>query len=112
MFHFPLVPWSAAERNGHKYGTKDLIKIEGSNLPERLEILGYLDRRITLIYIKDGVVERKCQPDMPEILRNVVKCTNPRCITSIEAGCDHIFKLSPSGKYRCLYCNQELPVQR
>lgn len=66
-----------------KYGTKDLIKIEGSNLPERLEIL-----------------------------RNVVKCTNPRCITSIEAGCDHIFKLSPSGKYRCLYCNQELPVQR
>lgn len=35
-----------------------------------------------------------------------------RCITSIEAGCDHIFKLSPSGKYRCLYCNQELPVQR
>ena len=59
-----------------KYGTKDLIKIEGSNLPERLEILGYLDRRITLIYIKDGVVERKCQPDMPEILRNVVKCTN------------------------------------
>ena len=86
-----------------KYGTKDLIKIEGSNLPERLEILGYLDRRITLIYIKDGVVERKCQPDMPEILRNVVKCTNPRCITSIEAGCDHIFKLSPSGKYRCLY---------
>ena len=41
-----------------KYGTKDLIKIEGSNLPERLEILGYLDRRITLIYIKDGVVER------------------------------------------------------
>lgn len=67
-----------------KYGTKDLIKIEGSNLPERLEILGYLDRRITLIYIKDGVVERKCQPDMPEILRNVVKCTNPRCITSIE----------------------------
>ena len=95
-----------------KYGTKDLIKIEGSNLPERLGILGYLDRRITLIYIKDGVVERKCQPDMPEILRNVVKCTNPRCITSIEAGCDHIFKLSPSGKYRCLYCNQELPVQR
>ena len=68
-----------------KYGTKDLIKIEGSNLPERLEILGYLDRRITLIYIKDGVVERKCQPDMPEILRNVVKCTNPRCITSITA---------------------------
>lgn len=107
--------------NGKAMKSSDIIsklneiggcKIEGSNLPERLEILGYLDRRITLIYIKDGVVERKCQPDMPEILRNVVKCTNPRCITSIEAGCDHIFKLSPSGKYRCLYCNQELPVQR
>lgn len=95
-----------------KYGRKDLIKIEGTALPARLEILGYLDRKITLIYIRDGRIERKCRPQTPKLLRNVVKCTNPRCITSIEANCEHIFKLSPSGKYRCLYCNQEISVQR
>lgn len=91
-----------------KYGSKDLIKIEGTLLPERLEILGYLDRKITLIYIKDGNVVKKCRPNPPTLLKNVVKCTNPRCITRIEGGCEHIFKLSPSGKYRCLYCNQEI----
>lgn len=91
-----------------KYGRKDLIKIEGTELPERLEILGYLEPQITLIYIRDGKVEKKLHPETPKLLRNVVKCTNPRCITSIEANCEHIFKLSPSGKYRCLYCDQEL----
>ena len=56
-----------------KYVTKDLIKIEGSNLPERLEILGYLDRRITLIYIKDGVVERKAAMQKIQNLRGKLR---------------------------------------
>lgn len=37
-----------------KYGCKDLIKIEGTKLPERLDILGYINKQITLIIIKDG----------------------------------------------------------
>ena len=83
-----------------------MIKIEGTELPKRLDILGYLDDKITLIYIQDGIVTKKFHPVPPELLRNVVKCSNPRCITSTEAGCEHIFKLSPSKKYRCIYCNQ------
>ena len=92
-----------------KYGCKDLIKIEGETLPERLDILGYLDSQITLIVIRDGKVAKKYPPQR---LVNVIKCKNPRCITSIETNCDHIFELSPSGRYRCLYCNQEMPVGR
>jgi len=42
---------------------------------------------------------------------NVIKCTNPRCITSLETGCDHIFALTPSGRYRCVYCEQEFKVR-
>lgn len=95
-----------------KYGTKDLIKIEGMTLPERLDILGYLDERITLIYIRNGQVVKKFHPVPPQELKNVVKCNNPRCITSVEADCDHIFRLSPSHKYRCIYCNQEISVRR
>ena len=42
---------------------------------------------------------------------SVIKCTNPRCITSLETGCDHIFALTPSGRYRCVYCEQEFKVR-
>ena len=89
-----------------KYGCKDLIKIEGETLPERLDILGYLDSQITLIVIRDGKVSKKYHPVPPQRLVNVIKCKNPRCITSIETSCDHIFELSPSGRYRCLSCRK------
>lgn len=95
-----------------KYGSKDLIKIESTELPNRLDILGYLDDKITLIYIQDGKVTKKFHSIPPKELKNVVQCTNPRCITSVETNCDHIFRLSSSGKYRCVYCNQEIPVKR
>ena len=75
-----------------------------------LDVLGYLDSQITLIVIRNGKVVKKYHPVPPQKLVNVIKCKNPRCITSIETNCDHIFELSPSGRYRCLYCNQEMPV--
>ena len=56
-------------------------------------------------------VARKVRPDQPKRLVNVIKCTNPRCITSLETGCDHIFALTPSGRYRCVYCEQEFKVR-
>lgn len=98
--------------HSRKYGHKDMIKIEGLRMPPRLEILGYLDRQITLIYIRNGKIKKKCRPETPKLLRGVVKCTNPRCITSVETNCEHIFKLSQSGKYRCLYCDQEISVKK
>lgn len=94
-----------------KYGYKDLIKIECTSLPERLDILGYLDPKITLIEIKDGKIVKKYHPIPPKKLKNVVQCNNPRCITSIETTCDHIFRMSSSQKYRCIYCNHEIPVK-
>ena len=94
-----------------KYGRKDLIKIEGIQQPGRLDILGYLDPRITLIVIWEGQVVKKYRPTPPKVLKNVVRCTNPRCITSQEPGCEQIFRLSPAGKYRCIYCNQEISVK-
>lgn len=91
-----------------KYGKKDLIKIEGTAFLPRLDILGYLDHRISLIYIRNGKIVKKCRPIPPKELRNVMKCKNPRCITSTENNCMHIFRMSDSGKYRCIYCNQEI----
>ena len=90
-----------------KYGRKDLIKIEGEAIPPRISILGYIDPQITVNMIRDGRIIRKESTVLPKRLVNVIRCTNPRCITSTEAGCDHIFNLTHSGRYRCIYCNAE-----
>ena len=92
-------------------GKKDIIKIEGSDLDLELDVLGYLNPGITINVIRDGKIVDKKRPERPQKLVNVVKCHNPRCITSIEEGIDHIYELTPAGKYRCIYCEQELQVE-
>lgn len=94
-----------------KSGKKDIIKIEGDITSLDFNVLGYLDPQITITYIENGHVTRKVRPEQPKQLVNVIKCTNPRCITSLEEGCDHIFALTPTGRYRCIYCEQEFKVQ-
>ncbi len=92
-----------------KYGRKDIIKIEGEEaLNLNLDMLGFLDPNITIIRIQGGRVIDKRQLSLPETLVNIVRCKNPRCITSIEEEIDHIFKLGENGEYRCVYCEERL----
>ena len=86
-----------------KYGKKDIIKIDG-DIPIDCESLGYMDPNITVNKIKDGKLL-----ELPETLTDVIKCRNPRCITSIEQGIVHRFRLTDraAGKYRCIYCDTE-----
>ena len=95
----------------NKMGKKDIIKIEGDTTGLKLDVLGYLDPNITIAEIRDGKIVRKEKPSLPKRLVNVVRCNNPRCITSIEEECDHILELSENGRYRCIYCEQELQVK-
>lgn len=95
----------------NKSGRKDIIKIEDCPAELNLDMLAYLDPNITIVTIKDGAIVKKERPSLPQRLVNVVKCRNPRCITSVEEECDHIFELSENGKYRCIYCEQELHVK-
>ena len=94
-----------------KSGKKDIIKIEGDVSGLSFDILGYVDPKISITFIENGHVAKKSRHEQPKRLVNVIKCKNPRCITSIEEGCDHIFALTPSGKYRCVYCEQEFSVK-
>ena len=87
------------------------IKIEGDVSEMSFDVLAYVDPKISITFIRDGRVTEKKHPEQPKRLVNVIKCTNPRCITSIEEGCDHIFALTPSGRYRCIYCEQEFRVK-
>ncbi len=92
----------------NKMGKKDIIKIEGTLEDLDLDILGALDHQITINIIENGKIIAKKNPTLPERVNNVLKCKNPRCITSIEQGLPHTFKLTDknNGVYRCIYCEQ------
>ncbi len=93
----------------NKTGKKDIIKID-ENLDINLDILGYLDAKITVNKIKDGKIIEKYHPKLPEKLVNVVECKNPRCITSIEKALPHVCNLTDreKGVYRCKYCEEQV----
>ena len=95
--------------DSNKMGKKDIMKIECPIDVIDLDILGYIDNNITVNIIKDNVVVEKKLLKLPEKIVNVLKCKNPRCITSTEQGLDQVFVLTDEEKktYRCQYCEQK-----
>ena len=99
-------------KNAHsqKMGRKDIIKVEGDILDRiDLNVLGYIDHNITVNIIRDNRIVEKRKLSLPKKITNVIRCKNPRCITSIEQGLPHVFYLADEGKelYRCMYCEQK-----
>lgn len=88
-----------------KLGKKDIIKID-ADIPVNFDVIGYVDPEATVNIIKSGVLVEKKTIEMPATLTNVIRCKNPRCITSVEQSLDHIFVLTDRRKkiYRCRYC--------
>ena len=88
-----------------KMGRKDIIKID-ADIPVNFDVIGYVDPAATVNIIRDGKLVEKREIGMPETLTNVIRCKNPRCITSTEQELDHIFRLTDRLKeiYRCAYC--------
>ena len=97
----------------NKMGKKDIIKIEGP-ITINLDVLGVLDSHITINIIKDNEIAKKRKLQLPELVTNVIKCRNPRCITSIEQDLPHRFKLTDKENriYRCMYCEQRFSRRR
>ena len=89
-----------------KMGKKDIIKI-GTLLDLDLDVLGYLDPGITVNIVRNGTVAERRKLELPERVVGVIKCKNPRCITSVEREIVHEFKLTDRSKkvYRCIYCD-------
>ena len=88
-----------------KMGRKDIIKIDTVTDID-LDVLGYVDPGITVNVIRGGELVEKKNLTLPERLENVLRCKNPRCITSVEPGLKQVFFLSDRERktYRCLYC--------
>ena len=93
----------------NKLGKKDIIKVECPIDELDLDIVGFIDHNITVNIIKDEQIVEKRELKPPKQIVNVIKCKNPRCITSIEQGLDQIFFLADPEKeiYRCKYCEEK-----
>ena len=91
-----------------KLGRKDIIKID-RELDLDWDIIGYVDPNITVNIIKDGERVEKRLLKLPDTITNVIRCRNPRCITSVEQELPQVFKLTDREKrvYRCLYCETQ-----
>ena len=92
-----------------KMGRKDIIKID-KKVDLDFGILGYIDHNITINVIENDEKVKKFHPELKNELIDIVKCKNPRCITSVERGLKHIcvLKDKSTAKYRCKYCDSEV----
>lgn len=92
-----------------KMGKKDILKVECNINTLNLDILGFIDHNITVNVIKNFEIVEKLPLSLPKEITNIIKCKNPRCITSIEQELPHIFVLTDEKKeiYRCKYCEEK-----
>ena len=94
-----------------KMGKKDIIKIDGE-ADVNLDMLGFLSRNVTVVFVRDGIVAEKKHIELPTELKDIICCKNPRCITSTEQGIHHHFRLEneKTGVYRCVYCDTQADI--
>ena len=97
-----------------KMGKKDILKVDCPIDRLDMGIVGFIDRNITVNVIQNGEIVEKKQLTLPKEIRNVIRCRNPRCITSIEQELDQIFILTDPEKavYRCRYCEEKFHEKR
>ncbi|MDO4493076.1 MAG: aspartate carbamoyltransferase regulatory subunit [Clostridia bacterium] len=93
-----------------KMGKKDIIKI-GQVMDIDFDVLGYIDPGITVNIIRDGKLVKREKLSLPERVTDIIRCKNPRCITSVEQELRHEFRLVNAEKklYRCIYCESPAP---
>lgn len=91
-----------------KMGRKDILKID-QLIDVNLDAIGYVDPGITVNIIKSGKLVKRTHIDPPEEIVDIIKCKNPRCITTTEQELQHVFKLTDreNGVYRCIYCESK-----
>lgn len=92
-----------------KMGRKDIIKIEGGLDKVDLDVLGFIEDKITVNIIRDNEIVEKKALKLPKKIKNIIRCKNPRCITSIEQELPHVFVLTDEANkiYRCMYCEEK-----
>lgn len=88
-----------------RMGRKDIIKID-EMIPIDLDVLGYIDPNVTVNIISGGKLIEKRRLTLPNRIKGVLVCRNPRCVTMVEPAIEQEFFLADEEKriYRCAYC--------
>ncbi len=99
--------------SSEKMGRKDIIKID-CDIDINVDAIGFISPSITVVKVKNGEIAEKRHIELPEFLTDIVRCKNPRCITSTEQGIHHRFRLCNAEKaiYRCVYCDTKAEIQK
>ncbi|MCQ2539792.1 MAG: aspartate carbamoyltransferase regulatory subunit [Acetatifactor sp.] len=112
--HLQVDKWDCAvaiikNARSEKMGKKDILKVECDIDMLDLDVLAFIDHNITVNVIRNGVIAEKKELVLPKQIKNVIRCRNPRCITSIEQELPHIFFLADAKNevYRCKYCEEK-----
>ena len=94
-------------------GKKDILKIETDAESINLDVIPFIDPDVTVNVIRNGELVDKKRIPLPREIRNVIRCSNPRCVTTVEQGIQHIFYLADtrSNIYRCRYCDEKYTEQ-
>ncbi|MBO4913852.1 MAG: aspartate carbamoyltransferase regulatory subunit [Oscillospiraceae bacterium] len=94
-----------------KKGKKDIIKV-GKVIDLDFDVLGYIDPGITVNIIENGKLAKREHLSLPTTVKDIIRCKNPRCITSTEQELRHEFRLVNAERkiYRCIYCESEAPT--
>ena len=91
-----------------KFGTKDIVKIEGRELsPGVVNSVALVAPDANVIIIRDYKVVKKSLVKIPDEIKESVKCGNPKCITNVEAMSTRFKTVSRNPvKLRCDYCER------
>jgi len=94
-------------------GKKHIIKIDNVTNMD-LTMIGIMDPNATVNVIENEQIKEKIALKLPDRVEDLIKCKNPRCITSIEKYIPHVFYLvdREKGQYRCKYCDEAHNLER
>ena len=99
--------------NSHskKGGKKDILKFEDVELSaEEANLVALVSPQATINYIVDGKVARKFQAETPRVVRGILTCSNPNCITNQNEPITTEFKKvsDEDQRYVCSYCERDI----
>ncbi len=94
-----------------KGGKKDILKFEDVELSaEQANLVALISPQATINYIVDGEVARKFNAEAPMVVRGILTCSNPNCITNQNEPVTTEFKRTSgeNQRYVCSYCDRDI----
>lgn len=97
-----------------KLGRKGIIKVENIFFSdEQISRLSVVAPNVVLNVIRDYEVVEKKKVETPDILRGLVCCNNPKCVTNNEP-MPTVFNVidKQAGIIKCRYCDKEQHIDK